>query len=261
LVASACDGTGCSCNSYVTCDVSMSISTSSTCNPGTILKTMRVEERVGAASGEPPTMEPCEAVTPTVAQGFYLNSVNYVSARCAPGGSETPAAPAWMTSGLFCASARTSSTCTSASQVCAPRPPTSEPLCVRVPSTDASCPAGYTTGTNGNWYANYSDNRACTCDCNSPTDAACGTTLTNAMSNNTACPIMGTPSLTPGLCQMEVGTCSYAGAPLSNTCILLGNNPTNTVGVSSVAVSGQCGVKGDTSGTAMPTEGSTICCQ
>ncbi len=260
LNAPACDTSGCGCNAYVTCDVSLAITSSTSCSPRTTLATQRIEQRVGASNTEAPTVAPCATIQTTATNGFFLNSNNYVSARCTATGTKSPTAPSWTGSETFCATNRTSATCASSAQVCAAIPPAASPICVRVPSAAASCPAGYTTGKSATWYASYMDSRACTCDCDAPTNGACGPYVDNAFYSGSTCPI---PTTGPqGSCALEVGMCDVTGGEYAwGFCILSSNESVSAVAVTAADVSGTCNTKVDNSGTATPTEGSTICCQ
>jgi hypothetical protein len=267
LVAPACDTSGCGCNEYVTCDVSLAESTATSCSPRTTLPTLRGEHLVTTAN-DLANVQPCENITSTAINGYVLNSINHVSDRCAKTGSTSPSSATWSKRELFCGSARTSATCTSASQVCVPVQPASAPLCVRIPSNGASCPGGYDSGMSAMWYASYTDTRTCACDC-TPGTGACnagGSIYAETAYQTGSCPVAGS-SGAPGwsLCTIShLGQCIVpgSGGDILNYC----STPAAGEAVGSISlldfiVAGQCTTTVDNSGSATPTQGSTICCQ
>jgi hypothetical protein len=199
-----------------------------------------------------------------------FNEQTTLSSSCVPGAGSTPMTPSFASSKTFCAPSRQSASCTMG-QVCVPKPMV--PLCVRVPQTGASCPAGYTTNALGTWYGSYSDDRTCGCGtCSVTSGGTCPATRPNIFLSYSDAPTC-VGAMGGGGNNAYINVSSYADPTtgcMNNAtpgCTPIAGNcwgPLNTLYMVQTAggTGGSCSRPGQvTSGSAMPTQGSTICCQ
>jgi hypothetical protein len=166
----------------------------------------------------------------------------------------------WTTMNSFCGTSGSSMTC-GAGKVCVGS--AAAPVCVQIPTLNASCPGGYGPGSGGtvaNWYTanQYSDTRSCSCSCN-PT-RACTANGSGYHLGQSGCPITS-----------ALGNCVATGAGTCdayNTINSSWGNPLNAVATFGAGNSGpatfSCTTAGTVGGgslTASTTAGYTICCQ
>jgi len=91
---------------------------------------------------------------------------------CLASGTAAQPDPTWTTDDTFCG-AKSSATCASAGDVCVAKRLPAEPLCARVDAS-ASCPAGFTTGTDGIFYSDFIPGSCGACSsCNPATSMSC----------------------------------------------------------------------------------------
>jgi hypothetical protein len=189
-----------------------------------------------------------------------------VSTTCNVSGSSNPSPPSpmWMSTQTFCSVSRSSSTCTSASQVCIAKPPAATPLCVRSLGTGDACLAGFTT--TGDWFGNQMDPRTCgPCACTKMYDGTCQREVFTFYTDQPAiCGGTGSPFQTGQVCVVSDQPTCYAKGTTSPGCVL-----SNTWGGSgSIAwVTGYLDGVGGTCNPptsavlGSPTGGATICCR
>ncbi len=235
---------GCGCSPYVDCAISIYFDYShSDCTTASLVGTYHTAGTacLNGLGGNPLSVS---------------ESITLSASACNPV-QGTPNATSWGTSSNFCAVTRSSATC-SGNNVCVAKP-ASAPICVRIPSAGAACPAGYGGTPKGTWYPDngVQDNRTCACAC-SGSGASCQSTA--YMASGTACPA-------------DLSNINASFLPLSGTCVARNGNAEtswsslnymNQYPNSTPATPPTCSVSSTaiTSGTtATATGGSTICCQ
>jgi hypothetical protein len=239
---------GCACTPFLTCQVTVAFSSNTDCSNATNITPPFVV--TGTPGQATPLM--CQVLFGEPVSSMKLVSSTIDHASCTSSGTPMPPPATFATTSNFCAGPRTSATC-SGSQVCAPKPPGSSPLCVRIPASGASCPAGYASGSSATWYASFIDNRTCGCTCNVSATGSCGTTggATTHVANS--CPTAGTD---PSCTFTSIGSCATAGGFLCSI-----SSPVGAI-AAAVAVTGtSCQSTVTNSGSASPAGASTICCQ
>lgn len=245
---------GCGCKIDTTCQLSLKGYSGDTCG-GSNTVNFNLE---GNSTGVGTCAAPSPAVKPA---SLKYSSISHKSSTCvATTGPSTPT-PTWGTTKTYCGAARQSSTCP-INQVCVPKPPQATPVCVRVPSAGAGCPAGY-PNTQGTWYAAF-DPAQCECgSCMKTKDGSCPSTIGVRidMFGQTGCP----PESLNGLIvdSHSAGAC-VPNAPAQGCMIVCTGWSTIHSARFSGALSitpGTCSRSASTTKAATPTGPSTICCQ
>lgn len=259
LIVTGCGNTGCGCSSQITCSLSLGYSSAQNCSPATSLPTitLQVDTKLGVL-GTP--AQRCQLFGEAPVAGWSIVSETaHAAPTCSSSGATTPLPVQWQTQQTFCGVTKTSATCAASTQTCAPTAPSGQKICTRIPSPDATCPAGY-SGMSANWYQGISDGRSCTCDCTPPTSVTCGEV--EAYAGDSGCPVNSHASNLSD-CFLDPGTCTSPAD--SNSCdVVAGSTMTSynqaAVNINGIVTTGTCTTKGDASGTATPAQGSTICC-
>jgi hypothetical protein len=241
LQVPACSACGCSVSG--TCRSQLDFYMSSDCTSGLISNNV--------ADGQV-----CAAVGATVPGSVKFNNMTLVAHSCVPGGGSTRSDATWASTQVFCAARRQSSGCPT-NQVCVPT--TSAPVCVRIPQSGQACPAGYTANALGTWNGAFTDDRVCGCGtCTADTVPTCGSGPPAGFlfyQDTTQC--LANPGMGPN-------TGSALSSNATNNC--LASNGWGTIGAlwpfGNAATGGTCSRPGQvTSGSAVGTQPSTICCQ
>jgi len=248
LTATGC--TGCGCDWEQVCRYDMVVSTTTdTCGSPIQLGTVDVRfNSLGAFTSD------CRNAATAINGPKSVGAVNarVQSVTCTGKGTATMGTPSWGASTLFCSAAASSSTC-GTGQVCVPKP-SSTPICLRIPSAGAACPAGFTTGMTDTFYSGFSDSRSCG-PCTSCTTTAGSCRPAGVGSNSAVCPGTGQYEKACFVDSTGCGDSDFG----SNFAI---TNPVRSVGVIGLAgVTTSCAGFSVTNGQLTPTGGTTLCCR
>jgi hypothetical protein len=188
---------------------------------------------------------------------IQIGTFSHVSSTCTPTTSPSAPAPTWGTNKNFCGAARQSATC-AGQQVCVARPMPAQPLCVRVPSAGAGCPAGYPSA-QGTWFGGFTP---ATCSCGACTRTANGICPTNSNSyiftHSQAC---GGGNVTGLLIASGTSRCAVKPTTCPLLCEGWGTIASGYLGRIDLSSNGTCTRPTNTDTAAAPSGPSTICCQ
>jgi hypothetical protein len=243
---------GCTCSVRTSCTIRLDLYNSSDCTPSP-----SPAASVSITGTNDPGQGACAATNPAaliIPKSIRTNTFSAASGTCVSGGSASETA-SWGTSKSFCGATRQSSTC-GGSQVCVPKPPAATPMCVRVPSAAASCPAGY-PNPQGTWYSAASPAQ---CSCGGCTKNSDGTCPTGQLSN-------GVLFFNGTSCGFDAG--HFQNSEPTSTCLPASATRTYTdytysarfAGPITPATAGTCSITTNTDVAAAPSGPSTICCQ
>jgi hypothetical protein len=243
---------GCTCKAWVTCQIDFQFSAATNC--GADVAGPSVTETNLASDNTQLVTPICAKVSPPPDPVSIHMTPTYRGTSCTNDGSAAkPDATSWGTQKSFCRLTRSSQTCDTG-QRCVAKSGASAQQCVRVPSPDASCPAGYANGVN--WYdaTQFTDSRSCSCGCNYQ-GGDCTGRLFVAIST-VGCPVADTSQ---GDFFNETNNCTNNSLPsvsfdwwtqIGGMQIEFGMGRNAT-----------CTSAGSTMGSAQAVNGSTICCQ
>lgn len=240
---------GCSCSSSLVCTeaVRLYFSNDSTCATNNYVGYNVKSYALGAPGF-------CVPVNNTTYYDYYLNNQTLDSSSCSPAGTATLADPSWTTSTNFCAAGRVSkNNCGGDSaKVCAPNPPGSSNLCVRVPGTSGGCPAGY-TGTSSVYYSSYQKGTCGSCAGCSQQSASCSGIAGIALYTDANC------------ANTDYGLSYYDGAPACSSASQgITHFPHAYASISMSGVGGtsnvMCSSSSVTTNQSTATGGSVVCC-
>jgi hypothetical protein len=252
LNAGAC--TGCGCKVDMTCRMTLTGYSATGCG-GSVNASMTLDATTG-------TSNPCVAGPNIDPASIKMGpSFSRVSSTCTATTAPSAPTPTWGTTKHFCGVGQQSSTCPAA-QICVPKPATVQPVCVRVPSAGAGCPAGY-PNTQGTWYGAFN---AATCSCGTCSVNTTGACPTSAIESHVFIWDMAS-------CMGTVNGAIFATSNFSQcitppaTCPGFFCNGWGLIpslrfeGPITPSVEGTCSRPTTTTTAASPTGPSTICCQ
>lgn len=251
LMTPACSG--CGYTGLLTCKYDVYMDTHTDCSALVFKGTVSTTTALTSNSADA-TNVVCANMTSVsgLMSGKLQNGVQTAGSCTATGGGASRGTPTWGATQQFCAAARSSSC--AGGQVCVAKP-AAAPVCLRIPSDTAGCPAGWTTGPVAPYYTGFVDNRSCgACTCSGLTNVSCINAGNVLGTQSASCP-GGAPSFTNGVAENALPGCLNATFGLPPF-----SSPVGSFGVSSGGRAG-CACTSPTVGVVDRLGGSTICCR
>ncbi len=246
---------GCTCGAVLTCKTDFYFSgTTASCAAANFVGSLTY------GPGSPTAGSLCVSVA-APSPAAIETTLTTVGTSCSSSAASAKAdGTSWSTSANFCAVTRSSQSC-GASAVCVAKPPVGKTVCARIPSANATCPVGYTTGSSATWFGDnqFTDTRQCSCTCN-----ASGACTTESQADFFQLTGTGCPNTAPN------GGVSAPASCFPSTGMGLGGWPAGAT-INGISYDGEINGIGSASCTNTGTvnagsagagpSGSTVCCQ